>query len=182
MIIDTKALDKYKLPAWYAKDELIETSNKKYSVYVYNVVEYSMNAYACNIAIYKNSFSDKPLLNSGEVYVDFTLSEFYNYLPSTVFLIFRMLAYKKGSKKPGYPYLIIKPDTQKFAFIEWEHTSLYYKFDENDDGTIALQEDDSNELNSRKIEQSNGGKFDLSTLHWYGFEEFANAREIYHSS
>jgi hypothetical protein len=79
MIIDTKTLDKYELPVWYAKDKLLETIDKKYSIYAYNAVEYLMDAYACNVAVYKNGSSDQPILNSAEISVDFDSDEFYNY-------------------------------------------------------------------------------------------------------
>jgi hypothetical protein len=182
MIIDTNKLDKYELPKWYTEDKLTETIDKKYSIYAYNIDEYRMCAYSCNMAIYKNDFSDRPLLNSAKIYLDFIGRQFYTYLPIANLFIFIMLAYRKNSEKPGYPYLIINPDTQRFTFIEWDFTSVYYKFEEENDGTIVLREQNINELNSGKIVKRTGERFNPLTFHWFDFGQFANAIELYFNS
>jgi len=172
----------YNNTAW-CKDYFIETIDKKYSLWFYNVLEHTMGAYYGHISIFQKNTDNLPILSSGEVWVWYNWDNTVIYAAKSDCLIFRMPAYQgEDAIKPDFPYLLIKPGSRCFSFIDWNFTSIYYSFDETEVNIIKVKELTPAELDRTDFLRRTGEKIDLGKLVWYELSDFDNAKEIYLSA
>jgi hypothetical protein len=178
--IDTSLLIDYKNNGW-VDDYFIETKDGKYGIHIYNIEEWRMSSYAGIFALFKDRQDSKPLLNSPNNWVWFNNDKTIIYAPLSDCLIFRMPAYQKKSKRPDFPFIIIKPKEQKFGFIEWDATSIYYTFKEQEKNILIIQELYPAELKLLKKSKPDKDFFDLKDINWFDIKLLKNAIGIYHS-
>lgn len=185
-VIATETLKGYKEPQWYAKDYFIETPDKKYALYFYNIEEVSMMLYFSSLAIFAGNKLDNPLLGSGKVRVWYSKEKMVTYAQKSGCLIFRMpmMNIKLNPLKPEFPYLLIKPETGQYSFIDWDVTSIYYSLQEVSENIVGVKEASPKELDQRNLKQPDfvrrtGEIVNLNELSWYDFAKFDDAWEIY---
>jgi hypothetical protein len=121
-VIKTEILKGYKIPP-YDDDYFIETADKKYALYFYNLEEVRMMTYFANLSIFAENKFDSPLLSSDKVWIWYARAETFTYAQKSACLIFTTSVRKTG--EVTYPYLLIKPKTSQFSFIDWDFTSIY---------------------------------------------------------
>lgn len=177
--IDLSILAAYKESAW-TKDYFSETTDGKYGIYIYNIEEWRMMAYAGLVAIYSDKLSPEPLFNSSSMWVWYDNEKTFDYAPLSDCLIFKKPAYEKNSKKPDFPFLLIKPTEKTFGFIEWDSTSIYYGFNELDTDKLTIEEVHPKDLENIKRLKRTREIFDLKTINWFDMIHFDKAIDIYH--
>jgi hypothetical protein len=175
-IIKTEILKGYKPPV-YNDDCVIETADKKYALYFYNIEEQTMLAFYPNLAIFAEGKFDCPLLNSGKVSIWYSNVTTFPYGQKSTCLIFTMPTRKTGGL--NYPYLLIKPQSSQFALIDWDVTSIYYCLEEVAENMMVVKEKSSYDLDRLNYLRRTGEIIDLNKLTWYDFTQFDDAREIY---
>jgi hypothetical protein len=177
--IDTSILNPYQQSSW-ANDYFSETIGEKYGVYIYNIDEWRMMSYAGLIAIYTSKACSELLINSGVIWVWYDSEKTFDYAPLSDCLIFRMPAFKDGSKRADFPFLLIKPREKIFAFIEWDSTSIYYGFDEIQKEKLIVKEVHPEDLFNANIIKRTGEMIDITNLVWFDIKNFDGALGIYH--
>jgi len=171
--INLESLTDYETGGW-VDDYFVETDDKKYGVYIYNIDECSMNAYRGQFALFTDKAKPQLILNSPKNLIEFAFSNTVDYAPISSFIILKIIA----SGKFNFPFLFIKPDEKAFSFIKSDYTSLYYGFNEIEKDKIALRETAPKEL--RRINQNREGEvFDISNLTWFDLANFDNVLAIY---
>ncbi len=180
--IKTKSLTDYEKIGW-VEDHFVETEDKKYGVYIYNIIEWRMGAYTAQFALFSGKpkptlFSRKAkptlILNSPKNLIEFNFENTVDYAPKSSCLILKIIA----SGKFNFPFLFIKPEEKVFAFIKWDSSSIYYGFNEIEKDKIALRETAPREL--RMTNQNREGEiFDISNLTWFDLANFDNLLAIY---
>jgi len=180
-IISTELLKGYGEPQWYAKDHFIQTPDKKYALYFYNIKEESMQAYYANLAIFSENKFDSPLLSSGKVRIWYIHRQTLTYAQISGCLIFRMPEMNKvfNPLKPVFPYLLIKPETSQFSLIDWDVTSIYYSLEEISENIVVVKEESPKELDRFNAVRRTGEIININELTWYNFKQFDDASDIY---
>jgi hypothetical protein len=177
--IHIKKLRGYKKTDW-SEDYFVETIDKKYGLWFYNVEEHSMLSYFGHIAIFENNKKNLQILSSGNVWAWYRTNNTFMYPPKSDCLIFRMPAYQgEVSIKPDFPYLLIKPNSKSFSFIDWDFTSIYYSFDEINTNVIEVKEVSPKELDRVNFPRRTGEIIDFNNLIWHNLRDFDTAIEIY---
>jgi hypothetical protein len=176
--INIESLDGYKKTPW-SKDYLLDTIDKKYKLYFYNVDEHSMGSYVGHLSIFEDNKGASKILSSGRIWIDYGQKDTFIYAPKSNCLIFRMPVYQAEINKTNYPYLLIKPDGKCFSFIDWDFTSIYYSFDEIEVNIIKVKEQNRSELDRVNYLRRTGKVINLGDLSWHDLKKFDNAREIY---
>jgi hypothetical protein len=167
----------YKSTDWTSQDYFIETIDKKYGLWFYNVSEGQMLSYYGHFSIFVNNLS---ILSSGSVWVEYRWHDTFVYAEKSDCLIFIMPAYQgENGIKPICPYLLIKPDSKCFSFIDWDFTSIYYYFEEIDTNIIEVKEMHPEELDRVNFPRRTGEVIDLNNLIWHDLIDFDSAKEIY---
>lgn len=169
-IINTQILKSYKTSP-YDDDYFVETQDKRYGLYFYNIEEVRMMTNFTCFAIFGEGNFDKPLLNSDAVRVWYFKEETFTYAEQSDCLIFMF----------GRPYLLIKPQTQQFSFIEWDFTSIYYTLEEIGKDVLLIKEKYPEELDRHNVVRRTGETINLTGLIWYDFGQFDNALKLYRS-
>jgi len=177
--IDTSILNAYQQSSW-TNDYFSETTEGRYGVYMYNIDEWRMMSYAGLIAVYTNKDHSESLVNSGITRIWFDSGKTFDYAPLSDCLIFRMPAYKDGSTKPDFPFLLIKPREKVFAFIEWDSASIYYGLNEIQTEKLIVKEVHPKDLSSVGIIKRTGEIIDITNLVWFDIKNFDQALNIYH--
>ena len=179
-IIATEILKGYKKPP-YDDDYFIETPDKKYALYFYNVEEVTMMNYFANLAIFAENKFDSPLLSSGKVRFGYSRDRTFTYAQKSGCLIFRapVMNKKFNPVKPEYPYLLIKPETSQFSFIDWDVTSIYYSLEEVSENVVIVKEKSPQQLDRLNYVRRTAEMIDLIALSWYDLTQFDDAVEIY---
>jgi len=174
--IATEKLKGYKNPT-YTDDYFIETADKKYALYFYNIEETTMLAYFANLAIFAENKFDSPMLSSDKVWIWYSDVKKFSYAPKSACLIFKTSVRITGNV--SYPYLLIKPEAGKFALLDWDVTSLYYFLEEVKENIVLVKEGSSQSLDQLNYVRRTGEMIDLNKLTWSDFTQFDDAREIY---
>jgi len=174
-IISTEKLKGYKNPICI-DDYFVETADKKYSLYFYNIEEVTMMAYFANLAIFAENKFDSPLLSSDKVWIWYSNAKTFTYAQKSECLIFRTSVRIAG--KSTYPYLLIKPPIKQFALLDWDVTSIYYYLEEIDENIVLVKEQSPQNLDRLGYLRRTGEMIDLNKLTWYDFIQFDDAREI----
>jgi hypothetical protein len=175
-IIPTEKLKGYKNPT-HTDDYFIETADKKYALYFYNIEEVTMMAYFANLAIFAENKFDSPVLSSDKVWIWYSNIKTFTYAQKSACLIFKTSVRIAGELT--YPYLLINPLVKQFAFLDWDVTSLYYFLEEVEENIVLVKEGSSQSLDKFNYVRRTGEMIDLKKLTWYDFTLFDDAREIY---
>jgi len=157
--IDKSKLLDYENSEWNF-DKFYETTDKKYGIFFYNIEEFRMLAYGSKFAIFNNSKSNVPLLNLKKLWIWFDEQKPFFYAEKSNCIIFR-----KPKSNTSYPFLLIKPELQIFASIEWDYTSIYYGLEEIDENNLILTEVYPEVLKISKSKPKNKF-FNLDSLKW----------------
>ncbi len=177
--IDTSILIDYKKSGW-TDDYFLETADRKYGIYIYNIEESRMLSYAGCIAIYEDKGNSKPLINSSKNWIWYDHEKTFDYAPLSDCLIFRKPAYKENSNRPDFPFLLIKPKEGIFGFIEWDATSIYFGFNELSIHKLKIKEIHPKEIELLKRPKRTNEIIDLTTIDWFDIKYFDKGIEIYH--
>jgi hypothetical protein len=181
-IIATEILKGYKKPP-YDDDYFIETPDKKYAVYFYNVEEPKMMQTFAKVAIFAGGKFDSPVANSDKIWIWYSTK--FSYAQKSACLIFIAPEMKKTVSQFRFhpPYLLIKPGTRQFSFIEWDFTSIYYSLDEVSENVLVVKEEKPKDFFDRyNYAIRTGEMIDLNALTWYDFTQLDDAQEIYVNS
>ena len=174
--IITDNLKGYKKPQ-YVGDYYIETVEKKYALYFYNIENVAMMSWYANLSIFSENKFDIPILSSGKVCIWYFEDTTFTYAQKSECLIFIMSFAQSG--KPSGPYLFIKPRTGQFSLIDWDVTSLYYSLVEVDENILIVKETSPKDLDRLNYLRRTGEIINLTELIWYDFAQFDDTREIY---
>jgi hypothetical protein len=177
--IDTSVLKAYKKGDWM-NDYFSQTRDEKYGIYIYNIDEWRMMSYAGLIAIYQNKGNPMLLINSSDTWIWFDNDKTFDYAQLSECIIFRKPAYKENSKRPDFPFILIKPTEKRFAFIEWDITSIYYGFNEIEKDKLVVKEVHPEDLNNLGTTKRTLEIIDINRIDWYDIERFDKALDIYH--
>ncbi len=177
--IDTSFLADHKKNGWI-DDYFSETVDKKYGVYIYNIDEWRMMSYAGLIAIYCDKEDSRPIINSSDTWIWFNNEKTFDYAPLTDCFIFRKPEYKENSKRPNFPFLLIKPTENIFGFIEWDATSIYYGFNEIEKDKLTIKEVHPKDLENLNRPKRTNEIIDLKSIVWFDIKYFDKAFKFYH--
>jgi len=164
-------------PYVFLTDRLFESSDKNYCSLFYTVTELSMGSYSGLLAIFENKDEPKLVANP--------FNQWFHYCgDSTVtfsegLLILRKPAYNIINKMNGCPFLVIDLNKKKFAFIDFEFDSIYYKLAQKDDFLLELELIDPKEIENTKLSNRNGETFNLNNLKYYSLELLNECFELY---
>ena len=137
--IDKEKLVDYKAERW-TEDYFISSPNNDYGIIVYNIKEWSMLSYAGIIGIYSNYENPKKELNSSQTWIWFDDDKTFYFLEKSDCIACRKPAYNPNTSKGDFPFIIINLKKQKFAFIEFDGTSIYYGLEETEKNKARLIE------------------------------------------
>ena len=136
-----------------------------------------MGSYSGLLAIFENKDEPKLVANP--------FNQWFHYCgDSTVtfsegLLILRKPAYNIINKMNGCPFLVIDLNKKKFAFIDFEFDSIYYKLVQKDDFLLELELIDPKEIENTKLSNRNGETFNLNNLKYYSLELLNECFELY---
>lgn len=175
-VLKTEILKGYKDPLW-GDDYFIETADKKYALYFYNIDEVRMGAYYAYLAIFAENKFDRPIVSSGKVWIWYSNARTFTCAQKSACLIFKTSVRKAGEVE--YPYLLIKPEIGQFSFIDWDFTSIYYSLEELGENIVVVREESPQYLDRPDHVRRTGEMIDLNALTWYDLAQFDDALEIY---
>jgi len=173
-------LQNYRSSQW-TKDYFSDTSDGLYKIVFYNIDEYRMMCYASLLAIYKTQNLNHSILNSGKQFIDFDWQNTYTYLEKSKCLVFRKPASTAKPKKGEHPFLLIKPEENKFAFVEWDLTSVYFGLEEINIDIARIVQVHPKDIARLKLDARENELIKLNDLIWFDLENFEDAINIYHN-
>ncbi len=176
--IDIGKLENYQKNGWN-DDKFFETENQKYAIYIYNINEWKMCSYNAEFAIYSDRNNNEPLINFKYNTIDFNFKTCFEYAELSDCIILKKQFYQKEINKLSYPFLLIKPSEKKFAFIEWDFTSVYFKLVEVEKNILQLKFEFQNEVERLKLENRENEIFEIENLEWFEIDNLLNSSELY---
>ena len=168
-------------------NDFFVTFDRKYGIFLYDILELKMDAYYCKLAIYRNDNLKKPCIdmNTEKRGVFYRREMTFDYAPISNCISISFSAYKNDSGGQNFPYLFIDISTSKFAFIPWDHTSIYYGLSEVSHGKFVIYDKSPLELDfqekSQKHIRQTGRQIELANYTWYDTENLNRAYEISHT-
>lgn len=177
--IDKTKLIDYKSESW-SDDYFISSPKNKYGIVVYNINEWRMGAYSGIIGIFSNSENPKVELNSSRTSIYFQSEKTFDFLEKSDCIVCRKPANNSNNLKGGFPFMIINMKNRKFAFYDFDFTSIYYGFQETEKNKAKLIEVHPKELERLKKEKRTNEIIDLEKLKWLELIDFNRALEKYY--
>lgn len=174
--IDIKSLIDYKTPTWN-DDSFIETIDTKYGICLYNIAEERMGTYFCNMAVYKDKDNPILIINSAQRYW-YAITTPFDYIPAFDCLILKTIVYNPVTKCRDLPFIVLRLVEQKFGFIEFDDTSIYYGISKGNNDSISLIETHSKALEKHDNKRS-GEEFLLNDILWFDFIHLDKMNELY---
>ncbi len=178
--IDKSKLVGYNTPKWYNDDGVLQILNGEYTIVSYNIDEYRMGSYACNLGVFSNSTGEL-ILSTDEIWVNYKFDDTFNILENFNCLAFTILAAVKDSKKSAFPLIILDLKKRSFCIIEdycYRHC-VVEKFTQGQKRVIIFK---VQQFTSDEIECDISNKdvvINLDEQEWYGFSKFKNAIDLY---
>jgi|AVFP01.1.fsa_nt_gi hypothetical protein len=152
-------------PHLFPTDRLFENSNKDKCCLFYTVTEVSMGRYSGLLAIFEDKENPKLVTNPFDQWFhywgDWTVTF------SKDILIIRKPAYNRIRKLNGCPFVVIDLKRKKFAFIDFNFDSIYYKLTPTGDSLFKLELLAEKEIEIAKLPNRNGETFNLNVLKYY---------------
>jgi len=171
--------------AEHSQDYFGVTSDGKYGIFIYNILELSMCAYYGFLAIYSNANLEVPIVSLEKRAIYFHQDESFDYAMQSDCLAFSFSAYNPNAQKPTFPFLFIKPFEQHFSLLDWDNSSIYYGFKEYSKNFLQMYEKHPQEISSlgqkSKYTQRTKNRIDLNRMIWYNTKHINKAYEIYHN-
>jgi hypothetical protein len=164
-------------PHLFLTDRLFESSNKNYCCLFYTVTEFSMGSYSGLMAIFENKEEPKLLTNPFNQWFHYRGDSTVSF--SEGLLILRKPAYNRIKKLNGCPFVVIDLNKKKFALVDFEFDSIYYKLTPKSDSLLELELIAPREIEIAKLPNRNGETFNLKNLKYYPLELLNECFELY---
>ncbi|WP_010135425.1 hypothetical protein [Ochrovirga pacifica] len=177
--IDKGQLTDYKIDGWI-EDYFITSPNNEYGIVVYNIEEWRMGAESGLIGIYSNSKNPKLVLNSSRTWIWFAYGKTFDFLNESECIVFKKPAYKPNGSKGGFPFVFLNLKKRRFAFYDFDNTSIYYGVKELEKDIAQLFEIHPKELELLNREKRTNEIIDLTELKWFDMTDFDRALEKYY--
>ncbi|RYH72141.1 hypothetical protein EVU94_13820 [Flavobacteriaceae bacterium 144Ye] len=177
--INKEKLIDYKAEGW-TEDYFVSSPNNEYGIIVYNIEEWRMEAYAGLIGIYSNSENPKLELNSSRTWIYFQNDKTFDFLEKSECIVCRKPAHNPNNPKGGFPFIIINLKKKKFAFFDFDPTSIYYGLKETEKNKAKLIEVHPRDLEYLNREKRTNEIVDLEKLKWLDLIDFDRALEKYY--
>ncbi|RKS42482.1 hypothetical protein BC962_3296 [Gillisia mitskevichiae] len=173
--INKKKLIDYKPEGWI-EDYFTSSPNNEYGIIVYNIKEWSMGAEYGVFGIYSNSENPKLELNSSRIWIYFQSLKTFDFLEKSDCIVCRKPA---NNSKGGFPFLLINLKNKKFAFFDFDATSIYYGLEETEKNKVKLIEIHPEEIKILNRKKRTNEIIDLEKLKWIDLVDFDRALEKY---
>lgn len=177
--IDKKRLWTSEMASNYVKDLLFESPDQNFACLFYNIDEYRMGFYGGLIAIYEGK--NRPLLtaNPKNQWFDYYGDRSVSF--SDKYLFARKLAYNENEGLSGTPFVVFDLEKRKFAFIDFDVTSIYYSLAKDQNCLYRFILDYPNELKNMRVKfpSRHGQTVNLGTLNFYPLDNGDDMIQMY---
>lgn len=163
-------------PYIFLQDKLFESSDKEYACFFYTITEYRMGFYIGLIAIFKNKDNPTLIVSPINQWFDYQGEDSIYFFDKFIFV--RKLAYNKNEEISGTPFVIFDLDKNRFGFIDFDWSSIYYSIQKVSGTVFEFYPDDLNELNRLTITRAHE-RFDVSAIKYCSFDQVDNLMELY---
>lgn len=138
-----------------------------------------MGTFSGLIGIYSNPSNPNLELNSSRTSIYFQYDKTFHFLVASDCVVGRKPAYNANSSKGDCPFIFINLKKKKFAFLDFNFTSIYYGFEEVGKNKAKLIEINSRDLPPANKEKRTNEIVDLEKLNWIDLVDFDQALEKY---
>ncbi|MEE9363818.1 MAG: hypothetical protein V3U92_14550 [Cellulophaga sp.] len=177
--IDKEQLIDYKTDGWI-EYYFMTSPNNEYGIVVYNIHEWRMGAESGLIGIYSNP--EKPILelNSSRTWIWFAYGKTFDFLNKSECIVCKKPANNPNNSKGGFSFVFINLKKKRFAFYDFDDTSIYYGVKELEKDKAKLFEIHPKELELLNKEKRTNEIIGLTKLKWFNLVDFDRAMEKYY--